>query len=704
MDCFFRSFFYTIFFIFIISCSNNTQTPDPPKAKNGVLDLRHWDFDKDGIISLEGYWKLEKGKYLDSNFLTKEYSETINIPGSWNHKITDIEDNKGKNHALFYLRILTNKANQILSIKTASISSAYKLYINGELIEKNGYMGNKAIGKLDTNISTFLSDTKEIDIVYVVTDNLTGDIGIWDNIYLGNSSQIIERADSKKRSEFFLIGAMMIMFTYHLGLFLVRKKDLSSLIFAIFAFILALRVLVTGERSINSILMNPSWNILFRIEFLTFYFGPPLFHHFFLYLYPNEFSKKVNIALYGLTIIFSATVLLLPAPIYRFLSIYYQYIALVAILIVFWGLIKIVIKKRQGGKLLFASTLIFLLTLSNDIFNKMNITDIGYLWHYGFLTLIFSQAYILSKRFSLSFIKIEELSQTLININKANQKFVPAEFLDLLQSKDITQIKLGDKVEKEMSILFADIRDFTNLSESMTADDNFRFINSYLKRMGPVIRENNGFIDKYIGDSIMALFPDDVESSIDSSLKIHEKLEKYNADRLKCHYKSIKVGIGIHYGNLMLGTIGETERMEGTVISDSVNLASRLEGLTKIYGCSVIVSEKTLKKVSDPDKYQHRQLDTIRVKGKNELISIYQIFTKKELEVLSNSNILITNYEKGLEYYRLKQFSNATDILNKVLKIYPSDTPTKILLNKINILKNQDLDENWDAITTMMEK
>ncbi|MBW6460365.1 MAG: adenylate/guanylate cyclase domain-containing protein, partial [Bacteroidales bacterium] len=210
--------------------------------------------------------------------------------------------------------------------------------------------------------------------------------------------------------------------------------------------------------------------------------------------------------------------------------------------------------------------------------------------------------------------KIKSYFLSMENINRANSRFVPKQFLDFLGKENITEIQLGDQVQKEMTILFSDIRDFTALSETMSPKENFNFINNYLGYMEPVIRNNNGFIDKFMGDSIMALFPDKSEDAINAAIEMKIKLMEYNEIMSQFGKPSIDAGIGIHTGLLMLGIIGGEGRMDGTVISDAVNLAARLEGLTKIYGSSIIITEDTLIKLSDPSQYHFRFLDIVKVK------------------------------------------------------------------------------------------
>jgi len=204
-------------------------------------------------------------------------------------------------------------------------------------------------------------------------------------------------------------------------------------------------------------------------------------------------------------------------------------------------------------------------------------------------------------------------------------RFVPEQFLTFLNREDITQVELGDSVEREMTILFTDIRSFTTLSEKMTPRENFSFINSFLKRMGPIIRKHGGFIDKYLGDSIMALFPDSPDDAVAAAVEMIAVLEEYNKTRIEAKRDILQIGIGIHTGRMMLGTIGETERIEGTVISDAVNLASRIEGLTKVYDTDILVSKDTFDLMKTRDAYKSEFVDRVKVKGKDIEVSVFGI-------------------------------------------------------------------------------
>jgi two-component system sensor histidine kinase ChiS len=249
-----------------------------------------------------------------------------------------------------------------------------------------------------------------------------------------------------------------------------------------------------------------------------------------------------------------------------------------------------------------------------------------------------------------------------------------------------------------MTILFSDIRDFTAISETMTPKENFDFINNYLGYMEPVIRHNNGFIDKFMGDSIMALFPERSEDAINASIEMRIKLLEYNEIISQFGKPAIDAGVGIHTGLLMLGIIGGEGRMDGTVISDAVNLAARLEGLTKVYGGSIIITEDTLIKLNDPSQYQFRFLDVVKVKGKKEAIYIFEIIDG-EPEIIKNLKLNTKDdYNKALQAYKKKEFKNALKLLQSIEAVNPKDKTIKIYLERCSHYLEKGVPEFWDGV------
>ncbi|MFO7613914.1 MAG: adenylate/guanylate cyclase domain-containing protein [Bacteroidales bacterium] len=294
--------------------------------------------------------------------------------------------------------------------------------------------------------------------------------------------------------------------------------------------------------------------------------------------------------------------------------------------------------------------------------------------------------------------KIKSYFLRMEQINRANSRFVPKQFLDFLGKENITEIALGDQVQQEMTILFSDIRDFTSLSETLSPKENFNFINNYLGYMEPVIRNNNGFIDKFMGDSIMSLFPEKSEDAINSAIQMRLKLQEFNEIMGQLEKPSIDAGIGIHTGLLMLGIIGGEGRMDGTVISDAVNLAARLEGLTKVYGCSIIITEDTLIKLSDPSQYHFRFLDIVKVKGKKEAIYIFEIMDGDPENIRDLKIKTSKDYNQAMQDYKKKDFKSALKIFQAIETINPQDKTVKIYLNRCMNYAENGVPETWDGI------
>ena len=294
-------------------------------------------------------------------------------------------------------------------------------------------------------------------------------------------------------------------------------------------------------------------------------------------------------------------------------------------------------------------------------------------------------------------IKINELLNSM-------RRFVPFEFLNFLDKKSITEISLGDQVNQEMTVFFSDIRSFTKLSESMTPRETFNFINSYLKRMGPLIRENKGFIDKYIGDSIMAIFPTDPDYALLAGISIRKELVLYNSQRLSYGYPPIHIGIGIHTGNLMLGTIGESQRMDTTVIADSVNLASRIEGLTKFYGVTTIITEITKSKLKNPDQFNMRFIGLVQVVGKEESVPIYEVYDGDDEKTFEFKHRTTPKFEEAMQYYIEGKLKESHKLIKEIYLENILDKPSEVYLRKIKYLYKHGLPADWKGVDRMLSK
>ena len=261
-------------------------------------------------------------------------------------------------------------------------------------------------------------------------------------------------------------------------------------------------------------------------------------------------------------------------------------------------------------------------------------------------------------------------------------RFVPVQFLQLLGRHSIVDVKLGDHIEQEMTLLFSDIRDFTALSESILPAENFRFINSYLSIMEPVVARHSGIIDKYIGDGIMALFPGSADDGVRSGIDMLYQLAEYNHGRTRAGYMPIRIGIGINTGLVIMGTVGGHNRMDSTVIGDAVNLASRLEGLTKNYGTPLIISAHTLHDLNNHKDYCIRFMDRLRIKGRYQAQSVYEVFDADPEPLRLAKLETLRNFEDALAFFHLGRGDLAQPLLQECLRIAPDDRAVRVYLER----------------------
>lgn len=272
----------------------------------------------------------------------------------------------------------------------------------------------------------------------------------------------------------------------------------------------------------------------------------------------------------------------------------------------------------------------------------------------------------------------QKFIERLFELNQSFSRFVPKQFLQLLGKESIVDVEVGDSVQREMSVLFSDIRDFTTLSEQMTPADNFQFINAYLSRMEPAILQNHGFIDKYIGDAIMALFCGSADDAVQAGICMLRQLQIYNQERMDAGFAPIQSGIGINTGNLILGIVGGKHRLDGTVISDAVNLASRLEGLTKNYEVPLLISHKTFVNLPEPGRYHLRFIDLVQVKGKSDKVSVFEVFDADPPALRDAKLATKTQFEQGLVLYYQQEFSDAEKLLRECCQANPEDNVAQI--------------------------
>ena len=298
----------------------------------------------------------------------------------------------------------------------------------------------------------------------------------------------------------------------------------------------------------------------------------------------------------------------------------------------------------------------------------------------------------------------KQINKELAKTNTAYRRFLPYEFLTALKKESIVNVQLGDNIETQMTVLFSDLRSFTTISENMTPEENFRFLNDYLSQMGPAIRNNHGFIDKYIGDAIMALFPQTADDAVKAGIAMLQTLHEYNTQLDQAGRAAIQMGIGIHTGSMMLGTIGEQNRMETTVISDAVNLASRLEGMTKIYGVSLLISEQTFRNLKHPEQFSIRIIDRVKAKGKREPVTVFEVYDGDPPTLHQLKKMTRSLFEQGITEYQNQNFLKAQQCFETCMVQNSLDIATQLYVKRCQRYLAEGWGQEWDGVTQLDSK
>ncbi len=323
--------------------------------------------------------------------------------------------------------------------------------------------------------------------------------------------------------------------------------------------------------------------------------------------------------------------------------------------------------------------------------------------------------YLFTSNIFITFYKYFTEEKKKKQLKSTFSKYVsPAVVDELLKSDE--NLKLGGRRQR-MSVFFSDVRGFTTISEKLAPEELSRVLNLYLTPMTEIVFKNNGTLDKYIGDAVMAFFGAPIfdknhaaqacRCALESIVKLKELQKEFEAQNLP----HIDIGIGINTGEMSVGNMGSNIVQNYTVMGDSVNLASRLEGITKEYGVRIVISETTYQDVKD--QFIAREIDKVKVKGKNLPVSIFELISEKQASEKQNKSAnvhdlkeyrYLKHFEEAYQSYLKKDFINAISLFNEVIKILPDDKVSKLYLHRCEDFLANPPEENWDGVFTMKTK
>lgn len=320
----------------------------------------------------------------------------------------------------------------------------------------------------------------------------------------------------------------------------------------------------------------------------------------------------------------------------------------------------------------------------------------------GSLTIVC--AIFLSYNFHISKenIRLEEVNEKILDLNHSYRRFVPHEFVSLLGKKGIEEVKLGDQIIQAMAIMFFDMAGFTPMTAQMSSKEIITLMNEIFSSLHPAIEKNKGIVNKYLGDGAMVVFPGGENDATKAALDMMTAIGALNKKRIENGLKPLSICIGIDSGPLILGTVGEEKRLEHTVYGNTVNVASRVEGLTRKYGVNILITENIYSRINHEIRHQMRVVDNVRVKGRPEVITIYEFFGGDK-EVISNRQKTLSKYENAFKAYQNGNFREAVAIFKEIKQVDPSDNLVEYHLAKCEqLLKEKP--KNWSPIENFTTK
>ena len=652
-----------------------------PVARNGVITLSETEVQAGAALA--GEWQFFWRRLLaPSDFVATRHDgegTTITVPGSWTAHDTGYAADGYATYRLVVL--LPLGIEEPIGISLKGVGTAYRLYGNGVLLAENGKVAAGPAGVRGSYAprSIYLSARDRLEIVLQVSNAEDTLAGLEEAPLLGLQASIANAATRDTLLDAIIYAAILMMGLYHILLAILHPDERASLYFGILSVDLALRGALTGARLLHQFAFGLGFHTLIAAEFATVYIAGLAIYLYFSHLFPQERFRFLLAPVVVVTTAFCAFVIVAPITLIVPAHFYYEIFLLCEGLLIMVWIVRSLVARRDGALLMLVGFLLMLASAVYDILVDLSDSGGVFITSYAMVVFVFLQSVLIARRYALAYVSARDQSKKAAGLAASYGRFVPREFLGLLGKESIEHVNLGDQIALELTVLFADIRAFTTLSEDMSPTENFNFLNSYLSRISPVVRRNRGFIDKYLGDGIMALFPRTPLDAVRTGLELMETVRVFNGHRANSGYRPIGIGVGINTGSLMLGTIGESSRMEGTVISDAVNLASRLEGLTRTFGSWIIVSEDLLTACPEAAQLPHRRLGRVRVKGKLRAVTVFEIIDAPDMVRVRTRDA----FEEALRSFEARRYRQARSAFRAVLDVEPTDQAARFYLKKI---------------------
>ena len=614
------------------------------------------------MIHLEENWELYIEKTPEQVFASANQKIpsdfTVTVPDYWDNEIEHFNGHSTNTFGCYRyvctgLKPLTKYA---IFIKD-SPSTSYNIFANRVLVAEAG--DPYAMTRPDFNINLkgyyrsksqskpvyceFYSDKSgEIEIVVFLSNYIYRKGGLWDSVYFGS-------AESVSRSYILLllfyaviIGSLFFIGLLNITQFVINKNKWEYFYLGITSIIFALRIGTAEFCIFTFIIPSLSYEVKCKIEYMVLWAVPVSILQMLFRIYPSRErtiifkwlkERPLRHFIIILDLILGVISLALPAYYSNKLVPHLQIgMGIIALYVVTFAISNLIKRRKYALHNALSYSTMAMGAISDIIYSKSkSIIPISTL-PFFLVVFVIIQILMLAEIQNDIYKNTIKSSNDLERLNKAYLRFVPKEFLHLLNKESIIKTKLGDYSNIEMSIMFSKVN-IESDDDNDSLEEHFLIFNDYLKKVSPIIKKYDGFVSKFLSGGFMALFPNSEVDAVRAALEINDCIKKYTFTSEQ-HVKKISAWSGIHYGKMIIGTIGEENRMDDTVISDTVNTAARIESVCEKLNKSIIVSEALEKLLQEQSilNISLSPLDAIYVKGKEKPLQLYEISRKSNLK------------------------------------------------------------------------
>jgi len=681
-------------------------------AESGTIDLRDIDIAASGPITLNGEWNFWWRQLHIPSQLPMSQADTLWVPESWSDQGKPLITRVG--YGTYRLQVLLPEGTPQVGLRIGRVASSRRVWLNGRLVSQVGTVStepSEVVANTVHEIHEIWPEDASLEVVIQAANRQHRVSGLRHDVILGTPAQIQNFHERILLQDLLHFSILMGMGFTLLLVWSTQRYRRHWFYVGLFCGALAIRTLVAGNGDVGLLLFpSMSWNLLVRIEYLAnaacLVTG---FEMLCLKLAVNRDLWRYRLTRY-ISYALLCFYLISPVEIFLLTLSPLQTTMLIAASLILLELVIAVFERPLStvGPILVAM-LIFSSALVHDVLRANGVVMSTFeMTPTAFLGLLMLEGVSLMRSYVLSFQRVEQLSdklsianQSLEITNRAVSRFVPFRFLDLLGKRSVRDIRRGDNVNLMMNVLFCDLRSFTTLIEGLGEDQAFPFINRYLRYMEPAIYANNGFINQYLGDCIMALFPGEPEDAIRASLGMVKELEVFNTDS---DGPRLQFGIGIGMGRLMMGTIGGMDRLDSGVIGDTVNRAARIESLTKRYGAILLLGERAYGQLSDDHGFTIREVDQVILKGKTTALRLYEVLDALPPEIGVARKATLASFRAGREAWCRGALAEAQAAFTACLQHDPSDLVAQIYLRRCAEWQGKPLPADWTGITALDQK